>query len=112
MLITLPYDGVSVDGNGNKIFIQVWLPANDSRVTINQVAPANWPPQENDLWIVPTVTPPAFVVGDGTGKLYFATAATIRQAYSSQGKPTLPPTTDVALATYGNKLVLLHRGVS
>lgn len=110
-LVSLPDNG-TVNEDGSKSLIKLWLPVNDSRVIATEIAPADWPPQENDLWIVPNVTAPAFVVGDGTGEFYFLTAATIRAAYASQGKPSLPPTIEQALAAYGNSLVLLHRGTS
>jgi hypothetical protein len=109
-LVSLPWDGTTVDGDGNHVLIKFWIPVGDSRVTIVQVMPVNWPPQENDLWIVPNVTAPAFVVSDGAGTLYFVTAAAIRKAYASQGRPALPPTTEDALSAYGNALTLLHRG--
>jgi len=108
VLVQLPYDGTSVDSNGNKVYVEVWLPT-DTRVTINQVAPPNWPPQENDVWIVPNVTPPAFVVADELGTLYFLTAATIRSEYQNKAN-RVPPTVNDALVQYGNKLTLLHRG--
>lgn len=110
-LMSLPWDGVTVDGDGKQVLIKTWLPTNNANTVITQVAPANWPPLENDTWIVPNVTPPAFVVSDGTGHLFFLTADTIRQAYANHAN-VLPPTTDVALATYGNALKLLHRGIT
>jgi hypothetical protein len=110
VLLSLPWDGVTVDGDGNHVLIKMWLPDNDARVTITQVAPANWPPEENDTWIVPGVTQPAFVVASGTGELYFLTAANIRREFSA-GK-VVPPTIEQALSTYGNALTLLHRGLT
>ncbi|MGH7239482.1 MAG: hypothetical protein ACREHG_05385 [Candidatus Saccharimonadales bacterium] len=107
-LVSLPSDG-SIDGDGNPVLVQLWLPI-DSRVIATEIAPPDWPPQENDLWIVPNVTAPAFVVSDGGGGLFFLTADTIRAAYASQGKPSLPPTAEQALAAYGTALLLLHRG--
>lgn len=108
VLIQLPYDGTSVDANGNPVYVEVWLPT-DTRVTINQVAPPNWPPLENDVWIVPNETPPAFVVADENGVLYFLTAETIRSEYQHHAN-SVPPTVNDALVQYGTKLTLLHRG--
>jgi hypothetical protein len=109
-LLSLPYDGTSVDSDGNKVFVKYWFPVNDSRVTITQVTPANWPPQENDIWTVTGVNNPpvAFVVAAGTGTLYFLTAANIRNEFA--GNKVTPLSTDDALAQYGNSLALLHRG--
>lgn len=108
VLVSLPWDGVSIDGDGNRVLVKTWLPVNDANLTITQVAPANWPPLENDTWIVPGVTQPAFVVSSGTGKLYFLTAANIRKEFSGQN--VIPPTIENALGQFGNSLVLLHRG--
>lgn len=88
--------------------IEIWVPTNDPRVTISPIVPDNWPPQEGDVWIVPGVTPPAFVVNDGKGGMYFLSADFIRNLYLDSGKP-LPPTTDAALTAYGSALVLLYR---
>lgn len=88
--------------------VELWLPANDPRVVISLIAPNNWPPRENDTWIVPGITPPAFVVANEQGVLYFLTAQAIRQSYNSKAT-VLPPTVDDALAAYGNKLTMLYR---
>jgi hypothetical protein len=110
VLVSLPWDGVTVDGDGNHVLIKMWLPVNDANTTITQVAPVNWPPQENDTWIVPGVTQPAFVVSDGSTELYFLTAVNIRKEFA--GNKVVPPTIETALAQFGNSLVLLHRGVT
>lgn len=109
-LVSLPWDGVTVDGDGKHTLIKMWLPTNNANTIITQVAPANWPPQENDTWIVPGVSPPAFVVSSGTGKFYFLTAQNIRKEFSGQN--VIPPTIDDALAQFGNALTLLHRGIT
>lgn len=111
VLVSLPWDGVSLNDDGTHALIRLWLPMGDARVTITQVAPANWPPQENDLWVVPNVTAPAFVVSSGSsGTLYFLTALNIRREFA--GQKVVPPTIEQALAQYGNQLVLLHRGAT
>jgi hypothetical protein len=110
VLVSLPWDGVSIDGDGNHVLIKTWLPTTNANTTITQVAPANWPPLENDTWIVPGVTQPAFVVSSGTGKLFFLTAANIRKEFSGQN--VIPPTIEDALGQFGNSLVLLHRGLT
>jgi hypothetical protein len=110
VLVSLPWDGVTVDGDGTHTLIKMWLPTNNANTTIVQVAPVNWPPQENDMWIVPGVTQPAFVVSSGTGKFFFLTALNIRKEFS--GIKVIPPTIEDALGQFGNSLVLLHRGIT
>jgi hypothetical protein len=88
--------------------LEFWLPLTDPRITVTQNLPANWPPQEGDVWTI-TIAPTleAFVVGDGQGHFFFVLPQNIRDAYS--GNTTLPASTDEALAQYGNALVLLYR---
>ena len=93
------------DGSGNPL--EFWVPITDSRITVTPAVPANWPPVEGDVWIVPNQTPEAFVVSSG-GTLYFVTGDNIRQAYSGS-TPQIPITTDQALATYGTAMTLLYR---
>lgn len=95
------------DGSGNPI--EYWIPAKDTRVKITEILPANWPPKENDLWSVQGQSIVAFVVGDGSGGMYFVLADNVRAAYT--GNETLPISTDQALSDYGTALTLLYRKV-
>lgn len=101
VLVILPDDGTGIP-------VELWIPTNDPRVTITQALPVSWPPVANDLWIVPGVSKPAFVVQGAPGTLYFCQGSDILALASSQGQ-TLPMTTDAALAAFGTALVLLYR---
>lgn len=94
------------DGSGNPV--EWWIPTNDTRVTVTQAIPVSWPPLPNDLWIVPGVSKPAFVVQGAPGTMYFCQGTDVLTLATSQGA-TLPLTTDQALAAFGTALVLLYR---
>lgn len=95
----------ATDGNG---LIEVWVPTVDPRITITQSVPANWPPQANDVWQVPNISQPAFVVDNGAGTLYFCQGSDIITLANSKGEQ-IPMTTDQALAQFGTQLVLKYR---
>jgi hypothetical protein len=101
VLVRLPDDGT----NG---LIEWWIPTTDQRISLTQSLPASWPPVPNDLWIVPGISKPAFVVDGGSGVMYFCQGSDVLTLASSRGK-TLPITTDQALAQFGTSLVLLYR---
>lgn len=94
------------DGSDNAV--EWWIPTNDARVTITQSVPVSWPPLPNDVWIVPGVSKPAFVVQGAPGVMYFCQGTDVLALASSQGN-TLPLTTDQALSEFGTALVLLYR---
>lgn len=99
---------VQVPGGDPLNPIQIWVPFTTGQVTVVQSLPVSWPPVANDLWIVPGVSKPAFVVSAGGTALYFCQGTDIIALVTSQGK-TLPLTTDMALAKFGSALVLLYR---
>jgi hypothetical protein len=88
--------------------LQFWVPVNSGQFTVSQSLPVSWPPIANDMWYVPGVSHPAFVVSGGGTVLYFCQGTDIITLVTSAGK-TLPLTTDAALGLFGSALVLLYR---
>lgn len=100
-LVRLPDDGTGIP-------VEIWIPTTDPRYTITQSIPASWPPIPNDVWLVPGISKPAFVVQGAPGVMYFCQGSDIITLATSHGA-TLPLTTDQALASFGTALVLLYR---